>query len=156
MKSLYVCLVSIFALPLFVLAGGNTSIVEIDKVSEIKIEERMITIKAGAVIRRRVMSTAEKSDTTVFGHPAQWIHAKVDNAVFVIVPYFTPGIEGVPTGGHAKDELKRQSEELWKHTLAQAAQIKTGNAITIGYQGDQTTINGVRITEIIGFGSFDR
>ena len=156
MKSLFLCLCSIFALPLFVLAGGNTSIVEIDRVSEIKVEEKRITIKASAVIRRRVMSTAEKGDTTVFGQPAQWLHAKVDEAVFVVVPYDSPDIEGVPTGGHSEEELKQLSDTWWKDTIAKAAQIKVGDAVTIGYQGDQTTINGVRVTRIIGYGTFGR
>lgn len=151
MKTLLLC--SIVALPLLGLAGGNSSIVEIDKVTEIKVEEKKITIKGSAVIKRRVMSTAEKGDTTVFGQPAQWLHAKVKEAVFEVVPYFTPGIEGVPTGGHTDEELKRQSDKWWVTTHADAAKIKKGGAVTIGYQGDQTTINGVRVTRIVGYGS---
>lgn len=134
-------------------AGGNSSIVEIDKVTEIKIEARKIIIKGGAVIKRRIMSTAEKADSKVFGQPAQWFHAKVREAVFEVVPYFTPEIHGVPTGGHSKAELKRMSDKWWADTHAGAMKIKKGDALTIGYQGDQTTINGVVVTKVVGYGS---
>ena len=123
------------AFPMIALAGGNSSVVEIENVVEIKVEEKRITLKGSAVIKRRVISTKEKGDTSVFGQPAQWLHAKVDQAVFEIVPYFTPDIQGVPTGGHSQEELKRLSEKWWKRTHADALKIKKGDSVTIGYQG---------------------
>ena len=51
MKSLILCLCSLFALPLVGLAGGNTAFVEIDKVSEIKVEGKKITINGVRVTR---------------------------------------------------------------------------------------------------------
>lgn len=152
MKSLQLCWCSIFAFPLLALAGGNTALVEIDEVSDIKVEDKRITIQGSAVIKRRIMSTAEKGDSTVFGQPAQWFHAKVENAVFEVVPYFTPGIKGVPTGGHTDEELQRLSADWWAATHANAKNVKKGDAVSISYQGDQTTINGVRVTRIVGYG----
>jgi hypothetical protein len=102
------------------------------------------------------MSTAEKGDATAFGQPAQWVHAKVDEAVFEVVPYFTPDIEGVPTGGHSEEELKQLSDKWWPPTHAEAKRIKVGDAITIRYQGNRTTINGLRVTKIVGYGGFAR
>ena len=61
MKSLMILVLGfVLALPQLGLAGGNTSIVEIDKVSEIKIEKKRIIIKGSGVIKRRVLSTKEK------------------------------------------------------------------------------------------------
>lgn len=153
MKSLLLGTCLMVGLTQFAVAGGNSSIVEIDKISDIKIEAQKITIKGSAVIKRRIMSTAEKADSTVFGQPAQWFHAKVRTAVFEVVPYFTPEIHGVPTGGHSKADLKRMSDKWWVDTHAGATKIKKGDAITIGYQGDQTTINGVVVTKVVGYGS---
>jgi hypothetical protein len=153
MKSPLLCLCSLIALTQVCLAGGNTSLVEIDKVTEIKVEKNKITIRGSAVIKRRVMCTAEKADSTVFGQPAQWFHARVSDAIFEVVPYFTPGIQGVPTGGHSDAELKHLSDKWWSATHAHAAKIAKGDNVSIGYQGDQTTINGVQVTKIVGFGS---
>lgn len=153
MKPPLLCSFLIIALPLICRAGGNTSIVEIDKVSEVKVEENKITIQGSAVVKRLVMSTVEMGDATVFGQPAQWLYAKVENAVFEIVPYFSPGIEGVPTGGHNDEELKLLSDKWWEATRADAAKIKTGDSLTIGYQGDQTVISGMRVTKIVGYGT---
>jgi hypothetical protein len=153
MKTPLVVLCSIIALSQIVRAGGNTSIVQVGRVSEITIEDQRIIIKGNAVIKRRVLSAEEKGDTSVFGQPAQWLHAKVENAVFEVVPYFTPGIEGVPTGSNNEEELKRLSEEWWKSIHTAAKEIKVGDSVTIGYQGDRTTILGYRVTKIVGYGS---
>ena len=152
MKTPLFVLCAIIALSQIVRAGGNTSIVEVDRVSEITIEDDRIIIKGNAVIKRRVLSTKEKGDTSVFGQPAQWLHAKVENAVFEVVPYFTHGIEGVPAGNN-EEELKRLSEEWWKSIHAAAKEIKKGDSVTIGYQGDRTTILGYHVTKIVGYGS---
>ena len=142
------------AFPQLGVAGGNTSIVAIDKVTSVKVEEKKIIIRGSAVIKRRVMSTKEKGDGTVFGQPAQWLHAKVDDCVFEVIPYFgRPDIEGVPTGGHSEEELKRLSDKWWVEIHAVGKKIKMGDAVGIGYQGDITTINGVRVSKIVGYGS---
>ena len=153
MKTLWLCVSLLLAFPLVALAGGNSSLVKLHKITEIKVEDQKITIKGSGVVIRRLMSTSEKGDGSVFGQPAQWVHAKVTDAVFEVVPYFTSGIVGVPTGGHKKEELERLSKEWWAGTHEDAKQIKVGDAVTIGYQGDQTTINGFQITKMIGYGS---
>jgi len=155
MKNLLLRIFAIVALPQLVVAGGNTSIVEIKEVSEIKIEDKKVIIKGSAVVRRRIMSPAEKGDTTVFGQPAQWIYAKADNAIFEIVPYFTPGIKGVPGGGREK-EMKRLRDKQWTGLLASAATTKKGDTITIGYQGDQTIFDSFYLSKIVGFGSLTK
>ncbi|MGB0581403.1 MAG: hypothetical protein ACPGVU_17025 [Limisphaerales bacterium] len=149
---LSVCSLLLLTPPAF--AGGNTSIVEIDKVTEIKVEAKKITIKGSGVVKRRIISTPEKEDSKVFGRPAQWFHAKVDEAVFEVVPYFAPGIQGVPTGGHSAENLKRLSTEWWVDTHAKGSRIKKGDRLTISYQGDVTTLNGVFVTKIVGYGAF--
>ena len=83
----------------------------------------------------------------------EWFYAKTAVAVFEVVPYFTHEIRGVPTGGHSEAELKRLSDKWWVDTHADGLQIKKGDAIRISYQGDQTTINGVEVTKIVGYGS---
>lgn len=152
MKLLPTLLCSLIALSQIAPAGGNTSIIDIASVSEIKVEEGRITIKGNGIVKRRVVSNAEKGDTTVFGQPAQWLHAKVKHTVFEVVPYFTADLKGVPTGVHDDKELKHLSDEWWKFTHATAKKIQKGDAITIGYQGDRTTINSFRITKIESYG----
>ena len=152
MKPRLLCALSLLLMAPLLLAGGNTSIVELDKVTEIKVEAKKITIKGRGVVKRRIMSTLEKGDSTVFGQPAQWFHAKVDDAVFEVIPYFAPGIRGVPTGGHSQEDLKRLSAKWWVDTHAKGSQIKKGDRLTISYQGDVTTLNGVIVTKIVGYG----
>lgn len=156
MKTPLLSLCWLFALPVFCLAGGFTSKVEIEKVTEIKIEKNKITIKGDGIVKRRVISTAEKRDETVFGLPAQWLHAKAEDTVFEVVPYFTPDIEGVSTGGHSEEELKELSAKAWVKTLATAKEIKVGEKLAINYQGDRITINGYWITKVVGYGSIRR
>lgn len=153
MKSLLLGLAIVLATPLLALGGGNSSIVEISKVTEITFDLEKITIKGSGIVKRRVMSTKEKGDDRVFGQPAQWLHAKVDEAVFEIVPYFTPGIVGVPTGGHSDEELQALSDKWWASTLKSAAKIQVGDQVRIGYQGDITTINGYQVTKMVGYGT---
>lgn len=150
-----IALLASLAFPSFSQAAGNTAIVEIDHVSEIKVEENKITIKGSAVVKRRTVSTAEKADDKVFGGPAQWLNAKVHEATFVIVPYNSPGIYGVPTGGHGKEELKQLAKQQWKVIFPFAKTIKQGDSVRIRYQGDKTTINGYYVTEVIGYGHLE-
>ncbi len=146
------CLV--LALPQFAGAGGNTSIVEISKVSDITFEEKKITIKGDGVVRRRIMCTEEKSDSKVFGQPGQWFHAKVRDGVFEIIPYDSrPEIKGVPSGGPMTPEMQKRIDRIWNDMVARARQVKVGGGVTIGYQADVTTLNGVRLTRIVGWGS---
>ena len=153
MKKILTYLATITALSQLTHAGGNSSIVEMDKVESIKIEKQKITVTGSAVVRRRVMSIPEKGDHRALGQPAQWFYAKVEKATFVIVPYNTPGITGVPGAGKLDEEGKRRVAKWWADTKAGAKKVKKGDTIQIGYQGDITTINGLLITKIEGFGS---
>lgn len=63
-------------------AGGNSSIVDLDKISSIKIESERIIIVGSGMLRKRVMSDAEHGDSSVFGQPAQMLHAKVTDCQF--------------------------------------------------------------------------
>ena len=56
MKSYILTLVIITSLLQFVFAGGNTSIVDLKKVSSIKIEDHKITIVGSGMLRKRVMT----------------------------------------------------------------------------------------------------
>ena len=150
-----IALLASLALPELSPAAGNTAIVEIDNVSEIRVEDKKITIKGSALVKRRTVSTAEKADDQVFGGPAQWLNAKVREATFVIVPYNSPGIYGVPTGGHGKEEFKQLAERQWQVIHPFAKTIKKGDSVRIRYQGDKTTINGYYVTEVIGYGHLE-
>jgi hypothetical protein len=68
------------------LAGGNTSIVDLDKVTSIKIEDEKITVVGSGMLRRRVMSDDEHGDSTVFGQPTQMLYARVTDCKFEIIP----------------------------------------------------------------------
>jgi hypothetical protein len=137
-------------------AGGNTSIVELDKVTSIKIEGERIIIVGSGMLRKRVMTDAEHANDTAFGQPALWFHAKVTNCEFEVIPYhLRSDVQGVP-GPDPKDvtpEMKAQSEKWWKDTLASAKEIRVGDAITISYQREKMTITSVYITNIVGSGS---
>jgi hypothetical protein len=71
----------------FALAGGNSTIVSIQQVTSIKIEEGRVTITGDGMLTKRVMSDAEHGDSTAFGQPTQMLHARARDAVFEIVPY---------------------------------------------------------------------
>lgn len=137
-------------------AGGNSSVVELDKVTSIKIEENKITIVGSGMIRKRVMSDAGHGDTSVFGQPAQTMYAKVSNCTFEIVPYHVNddllGVPG-PSPKEMTEEMKAQSQKWWEGTLSKARMIKTGDAITIGYQREIMTLTSVWVSKIIGSGS---
>ncbi|MEM7386317.1 MAG: hypothetical protein AAF514_15355 [Verrucomicrobiota bacterium] len=137
-------------------AGGNTSIVDLDKVTSIKIESERIVIVGSGMLRKRVMSDAEHGDDTAFGQPAQWLHAKVTDCEFEIIPYHSRSdVKGVPgiDPDNITPEMKAQSMRWWEGTLAKARGIKTGDAITIGYQREKMTITGFYVTHILGSGS---
>ena len=157
-KILITLLMSAFALQ-SALAGGNSSVVELDKVTSIKIEDEKITVVGTGMIRKRVRSDAAHGDTTVFGQPAQMMHAQVTDCTFVIVPYHVnDDLKGVP-GPSPKDmtpEMLAQSKKWWKGTLESATRIKVGDAITIGYQREQMTLTSVYVTKIVGSGSLSK
>lgn len=138
------------------LAGGNSSIVELDKVTSIKIEAEKITIVGSGMLRKRVMSDAKHGDGTAFGQPTQLLHAKVTDGTFEIIPYFKRSdVKGVP-GPEPKDitpEMKAQSKKWWAATLAKAKKIRVGDSVTIGYQREKMTITSVYVTKIVGAGS---
>mgnify|MGYP000034519045 FL=1 len=138
------------------IAGGNTSVVDLDKVISIKIEENKITIVGSGMIRKRVASDAEHGDASVFGQPAQMLHAKAVDCKFVIVPYHVNDkLEGVPgpSPRNMTDEMKAQSMKWWKGTLETAKKVKKGEALTIGYPREQMTFTSYFVSQIIGSGS---
>lgn len=140
----------------FTVAGGNSSIVELDRVTSIKIEKEKVTIIGDGIVRKRVMSDPEHGDGSAFGQPAQWIHAKVEGCTFEIVPYFSrTDIGGVPGPSPDKltPEMKEKTRMWWKGFLATAKKVKAGDAVTIGYQQDRMIIKSVYVESIIGSGS---
>jgi hypothetical protein len=143
-------------MPQLSIAGGNSSIVELDKVTSIKIEAERIIIVGSGMLRKRVMSDAEHGDRTAFGQPTQLLHAKVTDCEFVVIPYHNRSdVKGVP-GPDPEDmtaEMKAQSMKWWADTLASAKEIRVGDAITIGYQREKMTITSVYVTKIVGSGS---
>ena len=139
-------------------AGGNSSIVEITKVTSIEIEEGKVIIKGEGMLRKRVMSDAEHGDSTAFGQPTQMLHARTRDGVFEIVPYNSRfDISGVPgtykEGQEIPDEVKAQTKKFWDGLIATAKQVKVGDAVTIGYQREKMTITSVYVTHIVGAGS---
>lgn len=137
-------------------AGGNTSVVNLKKVSSILIEENRITIVGSGMLRKRVMTDAAHGDSTCFGQPTQMLHAKVTDCIFEIVPYFVRSdLKGVP-GPDPKNltpEMKVMSEKWWAGTLVAAKNIKIGDAVEIGYQREKMTLTSFYVTKIVGSGS---
>lgn len=137
-------------------AGGNTSIVDLDRVKSIVIEEEKITIIGSGMLRKRILSDPAHGDDSVFGQPAQTLHAKVTNCRFEVIPYYVgDNIKGVP-GTAPKDitpEMKAQSLKWWNACLTDARKIKAGDAIRIGYQREKMTITSYFVTKIVGSGS---
>jgi hypothetical protein len=156
MKTSIVTFALLVASPLLSFAGGNTSIVELAKVTSIKIEAERIIIVGSGMLRKRVMSDAEHANDTAFGQPALWFHAKVKNCEFEVIPYhLRSDVKGVP-GPDPKNitpAMKAQSEKWWKGTLGRAKEIRVGDAITISFQREKMTITSVYITHIVGSGS---
>ncbi|MGC6465745.1 MAG: hypothetical protein ACON5N_09180 [Akkermansiaceae bacterium] len=156
MKTINIIACSLLLSLLPCLAGGNSSIVDLDKVTSIKIEDGKITIVGDGMIRKRVISDQAHGDAKVFGQPAQMLHAKVRDCTFEIVPYHVgDDLKGVP-GPAPKDmtpEMKAQSQKWWQGTLESAKTIKVGDAITIGYQREKMTLTSVWVSHIIGSGS---
>ncbi|MFT5469363.1 MAG: hypothetical protein ACI8UO_004483 [Verrucomicrobiales bacterium] len=142
----------------FAVAGGNSSMVEITKVTSIEIEDGKIIIKGDGMLRKRVMSDAEHGDSTAFGQPTQLLHARTRDGVFEIVPYNSrfdifgvPG--GIKEGDEIPEEMKARNKEHFDGLIAIAKQVKVGDAVTIGYQREKMTITGVYVTHIVGAGS---
>jgi len=135
-----------------VLAGGNSSIVEVT-VKSIEIEDEKVIVKGSGMLRKRVMSDAEHGDASCFGQPAQMLYAKGDEATFEVGPYHVgDDIKGVPMGRLTEEGIA-QCKEWWKGTLEDARQIKAGDKLQIGYQRERLTIVGVRVTHVVGSGS---
>lgn len=156
MKLIHFTLVVFIASLQLSVAGGNTSIVKLDKVSSIKIEDERVIIVGNGMIRKRVMSDVEHGDDRAFGQPAQWFHAKVIDCEFEIIPYHSRrDVKGVPGTGpeNLTPELRAQSMKWWAHTLDSAKEIQVGDAITISYQREKMTIVSVYVTSVIGSGS---
>ena len=120
MKTSLVTFALLIAMPQLSIAGGNTSIVELDKVTSIKIEAERIIIIGSGMLRKRVMSDAEHGDGTAFGQPTQLLYAKVTDCEFEVIPYHSRSdVQGVP-GPDPKDitpELKAISMKWWADTL---------------------------------------
>ena len=137
-------------------AGGNTSVVRLDKVTSIKIEAKKIIIVGSGMVQKRVMSDAEHGDSTALGQPTQWLHAKVTDCEFEIVPYFTRS-ETLRVSGPDSEkialEMKAKSKEWWAATLARAKEFEIGDAISIGYQGEKMTLTNFYVTKIVGAGT---
>jgi hypothetical protein len=156
MKTTILTLALITSLMQLTCAGGNTSVVDLKKISSIKIEENRITIVGSGMLRKRVMTDAAHGDSTCFGQPTQMLHAKVTDCIFEIVPYFVRSdLKGVP-GPDPKNitpEIKAMSEKWWAGTLDVAKKIKVGDAIEIGYQREKMTLTSVYVTKIVGSGS---
>ena len=156
MKTPLLTFVLLIATPQLSIAGGNTSIVELDNVSSIKIEAERIIIVGSGMLRKRVMSDAEHGDGTAFGQPTQLLYAKVTDCEFEVIPYHSRSdVKGVP-GPDPKDftlEMKAKSRRWWADTLASAKEIRVGDAITISYQRERMTITSVYVTNIVGSGS---
>ncbi|MDB4802059.1 hypothetical protein OAG92_07400, partial [Akkermansiaceae bacterium] len=62
MKTIILTVSLITSLIQFSLAGGNTSVVDLDKVTSIKVEGNTITIVGSGMIRKRVASDAKHGD----------------------------------------------------------------------------------------------
>ena len=156
MKTTILTLALITSLMQLTCAGGNTSVVDLKKISSIKIEENRITIVGSGMLRKRVMTDAAHGDSTCFGQPTQMLHAKVTDCIFEIVPYFVRSdLKGVP-GPDPKNltpEIKAMSEKWWAGTLDVAKKLKVGDAIEIGYQREKMTLTSVYVTKILGSGS---
>ena len=98
------------------------------------------------MIVRRVISDHAHGDSTVYGQPAQLLHARANDATFEIVPYFITDedeeFDGVPAGPN-REEARALSEKWWGWTLEAARRLKPGDAATIGYQSERLTIRDV-------------
>ena len=137
-------------------SGGNTSVVKLSAVHNIKIEEGKITIVGSGFVVFRAMTDKEHQteSSQVFGQPTQVVHMRTTKGIFDIIPYFSDlKIKGVPTGGHSSGELKRLSKKWWAELMETCKSIKVGDSITIGYQADKMTISEFKVQHIIGAGS---
>ncbi|MGJ8695583.1 MAG: hypothetical protein ACSHYF_04650 [Verrucomicrobiaceae bacterium] len=136
--------------------GGNSSVVELDKVTSITIEEERVVIVGSGMLHKRIMSDAEHGDASAFGQPAQMVYAKVVDCTFEVVPYSSRrDVSGVPGADPDRltEEQKARIKKWWEGTLADAREIQVGDAVTIGYQEEKMTITGVWVTHIVGAGS---
>ena len=158
MKTAILSLVILTSFIKLTFAGGNTSLVDLGRVTSIKIEEHKITIVGSGMLRKRVMTDESHGDSTCFGQPTQMLHAKVTDCVFEVVPYFVrDDVRGVP-GPNSKNltpEMEALSKKWWEETVALAKTIKVGYSIEIGYQREKMTLTSYYVTKIVGSGSLN-
>jgi hypothetical protein len=133
-------------------AAGST-VVEVSNVKTIEVCENVIRIRADAMYKARIVSDEPHGDAQVFGQPAQWIHGKMDDGVFEIKTYEVNFND--PKSEHLAEraELAERWKKLWEETKAKARLIKTGDSITISFQGEETIIRGFKIVEVAGPGT---
>jgi hypothetical protein len=137
-----------------VLGGGNTSVVHLSEVHSMKIEPEKITIIGTGYVEMRIMTDRQFAASEVFGRPAEMVRSITTRGTFEIIPYFSNSeINGVPTGGHDRDELRKLSEQWWKETEKTSANFRPGDSVTIGYQEDRITISEFQVKTILGAGS---
>lgn len=138
------------------LAGGNSSLVDLNRVTSVKIEEGKVTIVGDGIVRKRVFTDAEHDEVRIFGQPAQWQVTKVRECTFELVPYCSRSdVAGVPGGGpeDVTPEMQKMIDTQWAGILKTAKTIEAGDAVRIGYQRDRTILLGYKITHIVGEGS---
>lgn len=136
-------------------AGGTTSIVTLTKITEIKIESDRITVRGDATISFGIRTTEEHAeiDPKRTRWPRRTVDAHSPNVEFEIVPYFTKQkFEGVPSGGHATEELRTLSAEWWHSNLEKVKRFKVGDSMKIVFQGEAITVSDGVISHLIGYG----
>jgi hypothetical protein len=142
------------------LAGGNTSVVQLAKVTSIVIEDQRIVFRGHGMVMARVITDQEHGDASVFGGPAQMLHARVEDGEFEVRPYFAEAVDASSKlSGVSEEERKEyfeKGQKWWKETVAKVREMKVGDAVTIGYQGDEMTLKGFRVVKIVGVGSITR
>lgn len=154
MKPILLTIVGLLASISIVLGGGNTSVVHLTEVHSVKVEPEKVTIIGTGHVELRIMTDRKPATSSVFGQPAQLVHARTTRGTFEIIPYFSnPEVKGVPTGGHNSDELKKLSKQWWEEMKERYASVRAGDSVTIGYQQDRITISEFQIQKIIGAGS---
>ena len=142
------------------LAGGNTSVVNLDEVTSIVIEHKRIVFRGDGMVMARVITDQEHGDASVFRGPAQMLHARVEDGEFEVRPYFAEAVDAssklLGVSEEERKEYFEKGQKWWKETVAKVKEIKVGDAVTIGYQGDEMTLKGFRVVKIVGAGSITR
>ena len=154
MKLLKWSIVSLIACFQMVLGGGSSSTVHLESIDSVAIEEGQITFTGDAMVSLRMRTTKEyqTAERTVYGQPVQLAQVLSEKGSFSVVPYFSENLNGVPTGGHSREDLKKMSLEQWTQLLIAVKKIKTGDAVTITYQAQEVTLSDLFVTKMIGWG----